>query len=179
MPPLWWYMQAELEIVSDEDGTYNDERSLTGIDTEHPPMDRLTPAYIASYSTASAPANTVTIDVNLHGQHRLYSREREWRASRVRRLAVDRHWIYGASAHEHETSTCDDVSEHDITSSSDNDEWEQNSNLGQPFECCHQNEHPEGRCDGTREHTITMHREATKANSSDRTQSHPEEETLQ
>ena len=180
MPPLWWYIWDLSEAESSEDETYNDARGLTGTEIEHLRLDRATLAYIAGYSSASAPADTIFVDTNLHDQFRSYRRQREHMRigtphTNDMHLYVDMFRSYGRSVHDDDTSTCDDVSEHDTTSSPDNSEREQDLSLVEAFECCHQNEHKHMQYDRNCVPTITMHGDAAEVNSSARTQTHPEE----
>ena len=109
MPPLWWYTWDLSEAESSEDETYNDARGLTGTEIEHLRLDRATLAYIAPYISASALADTIFVDTNLHDQFRSYPRREERMRMRAPRadmpLYVDMHWIYGRSAHDDDTST--------------------------------------------------------------------------
>ena len=181
MPPLWWYIWDLSEAESSEDETYNDARGLTGTEIEHLRLDRATLAYIAGYSSASAPADTIFVDTNLHDQFRSYRRQREHMRMRTphtndMHMYVDMFWSYGRSVHDDDTSTCDDVSEHDTTSSSDNSEWEEDCSLGEAFESDHQDKHKHMTYDGKWERIVTMHEDVAEVNSSDRTQTHAEEE---
>ena len=183
MPPLWWYIWDPSDTESSGDETYNDAQGLTGTEINHLRLDRATLAYIAGYSSASAPADTIHVDANLHDQFRSYRRQREH--MRVRdphtndmHLYVDMLWSYGRLAHDDDTSTCDDVSEHDTTSSSDNSEWEEDRSLVETFEGDHQDEHKHMTYDRKWERIVTMHEDVAEVNSSDRTQTHAEEETM-
>ena len=95
------------------------------------------------------------------------------------RIAVDLHWIYGRSVHDDDASTCDDGSEHDTTSSSDDSEWEQDFTLSEAFECHNQGEHQHLQYDREWEPAIATHGDATSVTNSDRTRTHSEERTRQ
>ena len=155
MPPQWWYTQGESETESSEDETIGDI-------PERIPLDRIP---LAHHNTPAPLTFRFHAMLLRNQENPVDTREMLLRDALARSMWIQ--WTHAGPINDDDTSTCDDVCEHDLTDASDNSEWEQDANLLEAFECFYGDENRNKQETRTEEKTIATQGDATEAKCKD------------